>query len=130
MHKTFIFTAVLYAVVGNALAEEKDISSQLPRPSDIAIERGDRPQRPAAHSPSGFNSATLMQTEVVRLAKSAAKKQKGKKLDDYDLRSVIFDAKTREWTVSFDPKPPRRASAECLLVTVKDDTRETSVLRC
>ena len=71
-----------------------------------------------------------MQTEVVRLAKSAANKEKGRTLDDYDLKSVIFDPNNREWTVSFDSKPPRRASAECLLVIVKDDTRETNVLRC
>ena len=128
MRKIFIITAILYAVVGNALAEEKGISSQLPHSSDIAVEQGDRPQRPPAHAPSGFNSAMLTQTEVVRLAKSAAKK--GRKLDEYDLRSIIFDPMNREWTVSFDPKPPRRASEECLLVNVKDDSGETSVLRC
>jgi hypothetical protein len=71
-----------------------------------------------------------MQTEVVRLAKSAAKKEKGRTFDDYHLRSVIFDPNNREWTVSFDPKPPCHASAECLLVIVKDDTRESNVLRC
>jgi hypothetical protein len=71
-----------------------------------------------------------MQSEVVRLAKSSAKKEKGRTFDDYHLRSVIFDPNNREWTVSFDPKPPRLASAEYLLVIVKDDTRESNVLRC
>ena len=118
MQKSFIITAVLYAVVGSAVAEEKGISPQLQRPPDIATERLDRPQLPQAQSPGAVTHTTLTQAEVVRLAKSAAKKEKGRKLDDYDLRSVIFDTENREWTVSFDPKPPRRASAECLLISV------------
>jgi hypothetical protein len=130
MQKSFIITVVLCAVVGSAVAEENNTATQLPRPSDITMERGDRPQRPLAHVSSGLSSATLMQTEVVRLAKSAAKKEKGRTFDDYHLRSVIFDPNSREWTVSFNPKPPRLASAECLLVIVKDDTRQTNVLRC
>ena len=54
MHKSFIITVVLYAVVDSAVAEENNISPQLPRPSDIAMERGDRPQRPLAHVSSGL----------------------------------------------------------------------------
>ena len=113
MQKSVIIRGVLYAVVGSAVAEENSISLQLLRSSGIAMERGDRPQRPLAHVSSGLSSVTLMQTEVVRLAKSGAKKEKGRRFDDYNLRSVIFDANNREWTVSFDSKPPRRASAEC-----------------
>ena len=76
------------------------------------------------------NQATLKQAEVVRLAKTAAKKENDKTLDDYDLKSVTFDRTNREWNVSFDPKRARRAPGECFIVIVKDDTKETNVRRC
>ena len=68
-------------------------------------------------------SGTLKQAEVVGLAKTAAKKEKDKALDDYDLKSVTFDRTNREWSLSCDPKRRRRASGECFLVIVKDDTK-------
>jgi hypothetical protein len=77
-----------------------------------------------------MTQSTLTQAEVVRLAKSVAKKEMGKKFDDYEVNSVIFDPQNREWTVSFHPKPPRRASEGCVTVFVKDDTNETSVHQC
>lgn len=86
--------------------------------------------RPPARSPDALNQAKLTQPEVVKLAKTAAKKEKDKKFDAYDLKSVTFDPTNRAWTVSFDPKPPHRASEECFLVIVQDDTRETNALRC
>ena len=55
--------------------------------------------------------------------------EKGKTLDDYDLKSVTFEQPGMD-TVSFDSKPPRHASAEFLLILVKDVTIETNVLRC
>jgi hypothetical protein len=130
MHKSLVIPAVLCTVLGNVVAAEKGIPPQLQRPADIATERIDRPQRPAAHSSNAVPQATLTQAEVVRLAKTVAKKETGKKFDDYELKSVIFDPQNREWTVSFDPKPPRRASKECLTVFVKDDTKETRVHQC
>ena len=96
----------------------------------LDIESRDRPFRFSAQSSSGMGQATLMQAEAVRLAKNAAKKEKGKKLDEYDLNSVIFDPQNQEWTVSFNPKFSSRASEKCLLVIVRDDTRETKVLSC
>lgn len=96
----------------------------------LDIESRDRPFRFSAQSSSGMGQATLMQAEAVRLAKNAAKKEKGKKLDEYDLNSVIFDPQNQEWTVSFNPKSSSRASEKCLLVIVMDDTRETKVLSC
>jgi hypothetical protein len=129
MRTSFVILAVLCTVVGNAVAAEKGISSQVQRPPDMTTERLERPQRSPTDSPDTLH-AILTQAEVVRLAKTTAKKEKGKTFDGYDLKSVTFDPTNREWTVSFDPKPPRRASEECLLVVVKDDTRETKVLRC
>jgi len=66
----------------------------------------------------------------VRLAQAAAKKEKDKTLADYDLNSVTFDRTKQDWSVSFDPKRARRTPAECFLVIVKDDTRETKVPVC
>jgi hypothetical protein len=129
MQTSFVIPAILCTMVGNAVAAEKDISPQVLRPPDMATERLERPQRSPTDSPDALH-AKLTQAEVVRLAKAAAKKEKGKTFDDYDLKSVTFDPTNQEWTVSFDPKPPRRASEECLLVIVKDDTRETKLLRC
>lgn len=130
MQTSFVIPVVLCTVVGTAVAEERGLPPQLQRPPDMAIERLERPERPPVRSPDGSNQAVLTQGEVVKLSKSAARKEKDKKLDDYDLKSVTFDPANREWTASFDPKPPRRASEECFLVIVKDETRETKLLRC
>jgi hypothetical protein len=116
-------------VVGNAAAAETGIPPQVQRPPDMTTERLERPQRAPADSPDALR-AILTQTEVVKLAKTVAKKEKSKTFDDYDLKSVTFHPTNREWTVTFDPKPPSRALEECLLVIVKDDTKETKVLRC
>jgi hypothetical protein len=130
MLTNFVIPAVLCTVVGNAVAAERGIPAQVQRPPDMAIERLERPERPPARSPDALNHAILAQAEVIKLAKTAAKKEKDKKFDDYDLKSVTFDPTNREWTLSFDPKPPHRAAEECFLVIVDDDTRETKVLRC
>jgi hypothetical protein len=130
MQTRTILTVILCLLVGNSVAAERGIPPQLQRPPDMAIERLDRPERPPARSPDGRNQTALTQAEAVKLAKTAAKQEKDKKVDEYDLKSVTFDPTNREWTVSFDPKPPRRASEECFLVTVKDETKETNVLRC
>jgi hypothetical protein len=94
------------------------------------MERHNRLPRLLVRSSSGVGQATLLQAEVVRLAKNAAKKEKGKTVDEYDLNSVIFDPQSREWTVSFNSRSSSRSSEKCLLVIVRDDTRETKVLRC
>jgi len=130
MQTSLVIPAVLCTVVGTAVAEERGFPPQLQRPPDIAIERLERPERPPVRSPDSPKNAVLTQAEVVKLSKSAARKEKAKKLDDYDLKSVTFDPANREWTASFDPKLPRRASEECFLVIVKDETRETKLLRC
>jgi hypothetical protein len=130
MHKRLVIAAVLCTVLGNVVAAEKGMSSHLQRPADIVTERVDRSQRPAPHLTGAVTHSTLTQAEVVRLAKTVAKKETGKKFDDYEVNSVIFDPLNREWTISFLPKPPRRATEECLTVFVKDDTKETRVHQC
>jgi hypothetical protein len=72
----------------------------------------------------------LTQPEVLILAKTAARKVVRQKIYDYDVTSVIFDARAREWSVLFDQKPPRTASRSCLYVYVKDDTKDATVRPC
>lgn len=86
--------------------------------------------------PSGQGAAPsqsptrLTQPEVLILAKSAARKVVRQKIYDYDVTSVIFDARAREWSVLFDQKPPSTASRTCLYVHVKDDTKDATVQPC
>jgi hypothetical protein len=105
------FFIILCTLAANAVAAERDIRSQAPLP---------------AHA---LNQATMMQAEVLKLAKTTAKREKGRKSDGYEVKSVVFDPQSREWTVSFDPGA-RHNLKECFLVIVNDDTRETKVLRC
>ena len=129
MRRSFLIAAVLCTVVGNAVAAEQSIPPQVQSPPDMPTELLERPRRSPADSPDAPH-ALLTQAEIVRLAKTAAKKENGQTFDNYDLKSVTFDPTNREWTVSFNPRPPRRASENCFLVIVKDNTSETKVLRC
>jgi hypothetical protein len=76
------------------------------------------------------NPTRLTQPEVLILAKTAARKVVRQKIYDYDVTSVIFDARAREWSILFDQKPPRTASRSCLYVYVKDDTKDATVHPC
>ncbi len=130
MQSRVVITTVLCTVVGNTMAAETDLPRQVPRSSDATSERLKHLQQASTRSLVAGNQAVLTQAEAIRLAKMAAKKEKGKQLDDYELNSVIFDPTNREWTTSFEPKPSRRSSLKCLLIVVKDDTKETKVLPC
>jgi hypothetical protein len=103
--------AIPCALIVNAAAADQD---SLPKTS------------PHTHARSG---ATLMQADVLNLAKTTAKRETGRAFDDYQLDSVIFDPQSREWTVSFQSKA-RQTSKGCLIVVVNDATRATKMLRC
>jgi hypothetical protein len=81
-------------------------------------------------SPGQSPPVHLTQPEVLTLAKTAAQKVVRQKIYDYDITSVIFDARAREWSVLFDQKPPHNASRSCLYVYVKDDTKDATVQPC
>lgn len=130
MPSRVVITAVLCTVVGNTMAAETDLPTQGPRSSDTTGERLQHLKQTSTRSLEAGNQAVLTQAEAIRLAKTAAKKEKGKQLDDYELNSAIFDPTNREWTASFEPKPSRRSSLKCLLIVVKDDTKETKALQC
>jgi len=74
--------------------------------------------------------AHLTQSEVLTLAKTAARKVVRQKLYDYDITSVIFDSHAREWSILFAQQPPHTVSRGCLYVYVKDDTKDAKVQPC
>lgn len=111
VYKCLLVIAIPCALIVNAVAADKD---SFPKTS------------PHTHTRSG---ATLMQADVLNLAKATAKRETGRKFDDYELKSVVFDPQSREWTVSFQSKA-RQTSKGCLMVVVNDATRDTKLLRC
>jgi hypothetical protein len=110
-------------------AGERGINLQLQRPLDIPTERLERP-RPEQDRPVGVQPTNLRQTNAIALAKAAAKKELGKSYDDYELKAVVFDATEKIWSVTFDPKQPRRSSESCIIVFVHDDTKDTELQHC
>jgi len=92
------------------------------RPLDVPSERLERPRHPVP--------PLLSHAEVIGLAKAVAKKELGKRFDDVEVKSVVFEPGTGLWSVSFDPKPPRRPSDGCLIVFVHDKDKSTDLQHC
>jgi hypothetical protein len=76
------------------------------------------------------SSVHLTQSEVLTLAKTAARKVVRQKLYDYDITSVIFDSHARAWSVLFEQQPLHAVSRGCLYVYVNDDTKDATVRPC
>jgi hypothetical protein len=104
-------------------AGEQGAAPHLSRPSDIPIERLDRP-RPEQDRPM------LRQSEAVALAKAAAKQELGGSFDVYALKAAVFDSTGNFWSITFSPKQGHNLSAGCVVVVVHADTRATEVRRC
>jgi hypothetical protein len=91
---------------------------------------------PPTAQPSGQDAAPgqspthLIQSEVLLLAKTAARKVVQQKLYDYDITSVIFDSRSREWSVLFAQQPPHTTNRGCFYVYVNDDTKDATVHPC
>ncbi|MFO0707066.1 MAG: hypothetical protein U0412_09450 [Nitrospira sp.] len=98
------------------------------RPLDIPSERLERPRPEQDRLPE--STPRLTQSEVIALAKKAAKKELGKTFSDYDVKSVLYEPSASLWSVTFELAPPRRPSDGCLLVLVHDPDRSTEARRC
>lgn len=126
--------ALFFGVVGLSIsvgtAGEREMYTQLARPPDIATERLERPRPEPDRLSSGRPKANLRQAEVIALAKAAATKELGQSFDGFELKAVVFDPTAKIWSVTFDPKPPRRSSEACVIVLVRDDTKDTDLSRC
>jgi hypothetical protein len=132
-----IGVALTFLLVGTAelsgallIADEFEGYLQIARPLDVPSERLERPRPEQDRLYRSQPKAALRQAEVIALAKAAAKKELGKSIDDYELKAVVFDPTAKTWSVTFDPKPPRRSSEACVIVLVHDDTKDTDLSRC
>jgi hypothetical protein len=106
------------------------LSPHLSRPLDIPTERLDRPQPEHNRFRDDQAQAALKEAEVVVLAKAAASKELGEKYDEYVLKTVVFDPSTILWSVTFDAKVPHRSTESCVIVRVRDNTKDTEVRPC
>ena len=112
------------------IAREQPLSPHLSRPLDIPTERLDHSQQERNRLRGDQAQAALNETEVVALAKAAARKELGKSYDEYVLKTVVFDPSAIRWSVTFDAKLPRRSTESCIIVSVRDDTKDTKIRSC
>lgn len=103
---------------------------QVARPLDVPAERLERPRPEQDRLSRPQSGPALSQAEVIKLAKAKAKKELGKRFDDYGVKSVIFESSTGLWSVTFDRNPPHRSPDGCLVVFVQDKDKTTDLQRC
>lgn len=114
----------------HGIAGEQPLSPHLSRPLDIPTERLDRPQPERNRFRDDRAQAALKETEVVAWAKAAARKELGRSYDEYVLSAVVFDPSAIRWSVTFDARRPRRSTEFCIIVSVRDDTKDTEIRSC
>ena len=78
----------------------------------------------------GHSPVQLTQSEVLVLAKTAARNVVRQKIHDYTIKSVIFDSQAKEWSILFKQQLPHSTSPGCLLVYVQDYTKASKVQPC
>ena len=117
---------------GNVLAENAGESKwlQMARPLDVPAERLERPRPEQDRFSRPQFSPLLSQAEVIRLAKAEAKKELGKRFNNYEIKSVIFESSTGLWSVTFDLNLPHRSPDGCLVVFVHDKDKTTEFQHC
>lgn len=103
---------------------------RLHRSPDVTVERLDRPLRDRDRPSSNQAQGALPQTTVITLAKDTLKEELGKAFRGYEVKSVVFDAGKKEWSVLFEPTAAPKPAGGCVTVFVDDDTRETMLLHC
>ena len=139
--RVFITTSVAVAAIvmrlgfssgGNVLAGSAGESEwlQIARPLDVPAERLERPHPEQDRFSRSQGSPTLSQAEVLKLAKVEAKKELGKRFDDYEVKSVIFESSTGLWSVTFDLNPPRRSPDGCVVVFIHDKDKTAEFQHC
>ena len=112
-----------------ALAGEHGVPPHVTRPPDIVTERLERP-RPEQDRIGERHKPELRQAEAIGIGQSAAKKELGPSFDEYELNVAVYNPATDTWSVTFDPKPPHDPIGVCVIVLVRDDTKETDIHRC
>lgn len=115
------------ASIGNAA--ERDWL-QIARPLDIPAERLERPRPEQDRLSRPQFSPALSQAEVIKIAKTEARKELGKRYDDYEIKSVIFESSTGLWSVTFDRNQAPRSPDGCVVVFVHDKDKTAAVQSC
>lgn len=113
--------------IGNAV--ERDWL-QIARPLDIPAERLERPRPEQDRLSRPQFSPALSQAEVIKIAKTEARKELGKRYDDYEIKSVIFESSTGLWSVTFDRNQAPRSPDGCVVVFVHDKDKTAAVQSC
>lgn len=116
-----------YIPVGNA--GERDWL-QIARPLDVPAERLERPRPEQDRAARPQSSPALSQADVIKIAKAEARKELGKRFDDYAIKSVIFESSTGLWSVTFDRNEAHRSSGSCVVVFVHDKDKTAEVQSC
>lgn len=103
---------------------------QIARPLDIPAERLERPRPEQDRLSRPQFSPALSQAEVIKIAKAEARKELGKRFDDYAIKSVIFESSTGLWSVTFDRNQAHRSPESCVVVFVHDQDKTAEVQSC
>jgi len=127
-----VMVLVLWLAGGwpSAEAAVNGLRLHLPRSPDVPLERLDRPVRDRDRPPKSQPQTVLSQAAAIALAKEAMKEELGKAFRAYEVKSVVFDAGKKEWSVLFEPTAAPKPAVGCATVFVDDETRETMLLRC
>lgn len=113
----------------NVLAGEPD-RLQIARPLDVPAERLERPRPEQDRVSKPQFSPMLSQAEVIKIAKAEARKELGKRFDEYEIKSVIFESTTGLWSVTFDRNPAHRSPDGCAVVFVHDQDKTAEFRSC
>ncbi len=103
---------------------------QIARPLDVPAERLERPRPEQDRLSRPQSNPSLSQAEVIKIAKAEARKELGKRFDDYEIKSVIFESSTGLWSVTFDRSQAHRSPDGCVVVFVHDKDKTAEVQRC
>lgn len=103
---------------------------KIARPLDVPAERLERPRPEQDRLSRPQFSPALSQAEVIKSAKAKARKELGKRFNDYEVRSVIFESSTSLWLVTFDRNSPHRSPDGCVVVFVHDKDKTIDLQRC
>lgn len=103
---------------------------QIARPLDIPAERLERPRPEQDRLSRPQSGPALSQAEVITIAKAEARKELGKRFNEYEIKSVIFELSTGLWSVTFDRNQVHRSPDGCVVVFVQDKDKTAEVQRC
>ena len=100
------------------------------RPLDVPAERLEHPRPEQDRLSRPQSDSSLSKAEVIKIAKAEARKELGKRFDDYEIKSVIFEPSTGMWSVTFDRIQAHRSPDGCAVVFVRDKDKTAEFQPC